>query len=253
MFSKWNRLAGALAILAAVATRGATSKVVKIEFPTCPGVKPGDVKMAQNGDDSTLFDLAPLTGPGVVCTWMRRVPESFSTATSHFSFRIGVNRTGCYRPDLDDTKQDDPVAVFVLACCGSKGATVTVEELDPGMELSYLRIVPMGNEARRKKNIPVGCTESGVLKDDVRTVTRVVSKEKVRLQFRDKPDPFFFGLLVNDLPAKPLTRDGVLYQFIYQRGKGIDGSGTSLSPNAIEVDALKLRQTGLKRLKVTVK
>jgi hypothetical protein len=233
--------------------RGATTSILRVKLTRCEGVH--DVHMVLNGKDGEWISLER-TGTADKCEWRTDEKDpSFSTTRAFISLRLGIGRSGCHRPGVDESNELQPLALIDLACCPARSTTVTVRTIEPDMPVSYLRIVRALDDARtgaRSRSIP--CTELGSFTNGLGNVQQVAEREQVRLQLNaGQPDPRAFGLRVDGLPDKPLTPDGIVYRLIDQRAKGMDGSAARLSPNAIEVDALKLERMGLRKLEVTVK
>jgi hypothetical protein len=250
-------LASAVAVfVAAGVSAQVTTKTLEIVLfgESCPDADHTVVTVVMDGKDDLRFRARPDPDSKESCSWKAETPKEFSTGFRHyFSLRVGVAtaRTDCQRPKSAGTLLA-PTAKLTFDCCRFKPKPtyeVSVSS-DAPMELGYLREVPAHTPE------PIGsvrCIEKGPLGADDAIRHVQFSSETVRLHL-GTADSAAGGLIINLLPKGDyrLRRDDVVYRFSIQRSKG-DKSPPSISPDAIDIDNVKLAKAGLKTLAVEVK
>jgi hypothetical protein len=201
------------------------------------------------------------------CEWSGSAPETFDAGLTHFSLRLDkgkserrpLARTDCRTPD---THQIPGIARLKFECCRyidvrQLTVTTTTRNTNRPVAISYLRGVPKVDQS-----YSVPCIEHGVFLDGAGTIDHVqFQNETLRLQLgNSEPKPKSTGLLVRIPEAKfgkkinfdvSLDSENVVKALAEQRARG-DGGAPNESPNAIDVDYKKLKDAGVKTLKLTV-
>jgi hypothetical protein len=218
----------------------------------CPG-KEQPVVAIMDGDDRRPIRLE-YKEP---CHWTGIVREgAFSASRSRFSLRLGRARTECHAGEAKKAGPDAWVASFAFTCCSKEPVKVVRINATPSVNISYLREVFAVVPGKSRPDLRASpCVEKGTLDPYDRTIDHVqFGSERIYLQIGARePDAEAISLRVKDLPLaskngyESLTFDGVLHRLIVQ---GVDKG--SLSPNAMDLNAVKLREVRLEKLEVWV-
>jgi hypothetical protein len=242
-------LAAALSLFVVSGLRADKVKQLDVTLDPCPAL-PEHVHLVMDDEDGRVYriELEPVAG----CHWIKRFTGGFSTSLSHFSLRLGIARTECHKA----IAEQDTGHVHFNCCSREAVRSVTIKPTPSKIPVSYLREVSTTWPGLRRPDWQaVPCLENGILLAGEAIDHVQFGSEKIHLQI-GLPDPNrqIIGLRVNDLRRasggeyEPLMFDDVVYRLIVQRA-----DTGSLSPNAIELDVVKLREIKLEKLEIQVK